>query len=87
MRFVGIDVASERHVVAMVDESGRVLLKTPFTEDADGYKKLLEVLRTPVDALVYVLAFPQGPGSFRPGLGRLIRRSGARAGGWPCPAG
>ena len=67
MRFVGIDVASERHVVAMVDESGRVLLKTPFTEDADGYKKLLEVLR--------------------PGLGRLIRRSGARAGGWPCPAG
>jgi transposase len=53
MRFVGIDVASERHVVAVVDESGRVLLKaTPFTEDADGYAKLLGALGAPTDALV-----------------------------------
>ena len=38
MRFVGIDVAAQRHVVAVVDETDRVLIKaTPFTEDADGY--------------------------------------------------
>jgi hypothetical protein len=53
MRFVGIDVAAERHVVAVVDEADRVLLKaTPFTEDADGYAKLLGVLGAPTDALV-----------------------------------
>jgi transposase len=53
MRFVGIDVAAERHVVAMVDESDRVLLKaTPFTEDAEGYAKLLGLLGAPTDALV-----------------------------------
>lgn len=53
MRFVGIDVAAERHVVAVVDETDRVLIKaTPFTEDADGYGKLLGVLGAPTDALV-----------------------------------
>jgi len=53
MRFVGIDVAAERHVVAVVDETDPVLLKaTPFTEDADGYAKLFEVLGVPTDALV-----------------------------------
>jgi transposase len=53
MRFVGIDVAAERHVVAVVDESGRVVLKaTPFIEDADGYAKLLGVLGGATDALV-----------------------------------
>jgi transposase len=53
MRFVGIDVAAERHVVAVVDESSRVLLKaTPFTEDADGYAKLLGVLGGASNALV-----------------------------------
>src|SRR4030095_13954719 len=42
MRFVGIDVAAERHVVAVVDETDRVLLKaTPVSEDAEGYAKLL----------------------------------------------
>jgi transposase len=56
MRFVGIDVAAERHVVAVVDESDRVLLKaTPFTEDAEGYAKLfgvLGVVGAPPEALV-----------------------------------
>jgi transposase len=53
MRFVGIDVAAERHVVAVVDETDRVVLKaTPFTEDADGYARLLGVLGAPTDALV-----------------------------------
>jgi transposase len=53
MRFVGIDVAAEQHVVAVVDESDRILLKaTPFIEDADGYAKLFGVLGAPTDALV-----------------------------------
>jgi transposase len=53
MRFVGIDVAAERHVVAVVDEADRVVIKaTPFSEDADGYTKLFEVLGGPTDALV-----------------------------------
>ena len=34
LRFVGIDVAAERHVVAVVDETGTILLRaTPVTED------------------------------------------------------
>ena len=38
MRFVGIDVAAERHVVAVVVETGAILLRaTPVTEDAPGY--------------------------------------------------
>src|SRR5262245_25774410 len=53
MRFVGIDVAAERHVVAVVDETDRVLLKaTPFSEDGEGYAKLLGLLGAPTDALV-----------------------------------
>jgi transposase len=53
MRFIGIDVAAEQHVVAMVDEPGRVILKpTVFTEDAEGYRVLFERLDAPGDALV-----------------------------------
>jgi hypothetical protein len=38
MRFVGIDIASETHVVAIVDDEGKTVLKpTPFDEDAVGY--------------------------------------------------
>ena len=44
MRFVGIDIAAEQHTVAVVDESGAVLLRaTPVTEDSIGYGKLLEL--------------------------------------------
>jgi hypothetical protein len=40
-------------VVAVVDETDRVLLKaTPFTEDAEGYAKLLGLLGAPTDVLV-----------------------------------
>jgi transposase len=43
MRFAGVDVASVTHVVALVDEDGKVLVKaTTFTEDAAGYEKLFE---------------------------------------------
>jgi hypothetical protein len=35
MRFAGIDIGSERHVVAIVDQSGAVVLKaTAIVEDA-----------------------------------------------------
>jgi transposase len=53
MRFVGIDIASETHMVAVVDERSEVVVKsTPFTEDAEGYARLLALLGDPVDTLV-----------------------------------
>ena len=53
MRFAGIDIGSERHVVAIVDQSGAVVLKaTPIMEDATGYKRLLELLGNASDCLV-----------------------------------
>lgn len=42
MRYIGIDIASENHVLAIVDEQGDVLQKpVGFTEDRTGYDKLL----------------------------------------------
>lgn len=53
MRFAGIDIASETHVVAIVDAECRVELKaTPFAEDATGYQKVLGVLGTPGEVLI-----------------------------------
>jgi transposase len=53
VRFAGIDIAAEKHFVAVADERGEVLVKpTAFTEDAGGYAKLLEALGTPGDLLV-----------------------------------
>jgi len=53
MRFVGIDVAAERHMVAAVDETEAVRLKpTPFSEDAEGYQQLLSLLNPATDTLV-----------------------------------
>lgn len=53
MRFVGIDVGAERHVVAGVDAVQAVLLKpTGFTEDAAGYQHLLTLLGPPTETLV-----------------------------------
>ncbi len=57
MRFAGIDIASETHVVAVVDERGEVGVKpTPFAEDASGYAKLLGLLGAPADVLVVMEA-------------------------------
>jgi transposase len=57
MRFAGIDVASEKHVVAVVDERSELLRKaTTFTEDAAGYKELLELLGAPDEVLVVMEA-------------------------------
>jgi len=53
MRFVGIDIASEKHVVAVVDEAGGVLVKpTGFGEDAGGYEKLFDLLGGTGEVLV-----------------------------------
>jgi transposase len=53
MKFIGIDIASEKHVVAVVDPEGTVLVKpTPFTEDLPGYEKLLGLIGPAEQALV-----------------------------------
>jgi transposase len=53
MRFAGIDIAAESHVVAVVDEGGQSLGKpVTFQEDAHGYRGLREVLGTPQDLFV-----------------------------------
>jgi transposase len=57
MRYAGIDIAAETHVLAVVDQAGTVLVKpTPFTEDAEGYTRLLDRLGPPTDVLVVMEA-------------------------------
>ncbi len=57
MRFVGIDIASETHVVAMVGEDQSVQLKpVSFKEDAAGYALLWEKLGSSEDTLVTIEA-------------------------------
>jgi transposase len=73
MRFVGIDVAAEKHVVAAVNEQGGVLLKpTSFTEDAPGYGKLREVLGPPSDTLVAL----EATGHYWQNLGAFLLAEG-----------
>ena len=53
MRFVGIDIASETHVLAVVAEDQSVLLKpVSFKEDAAGYELLWKKLGSAKDTLV-----------------------------------
>ncbi len=53
MKFVGIDVAAEKHCVATVGEQGEVLVKaTTFTEDATGYEVLRGLLGAAPGTLV-----------------------------------
>jgi transposase len=53
MRFAGIDIASETHYIAIVDEEGTPVVKArPFSEDAGGYQTLLELLGAPTDCKV-----------------------------------
>jgi transposase len=53
MRFAGIDIGSETHVVAVMDEAGGVLHKAePFGEVAAGYRRLREILGTSEDLVV-----------------------------------
>ncbi|MFI8875171.1 IS110 family RNA-guided transposase [Streptomyces sp. NPDC055243] len=44
MIYCGIDWAERTHDVALVDDSGRLLAKRHITDDATGYKLLLELL-------------------------------------------
>jgi len=53
MRFAGVDIASETHMVAVMDETGEVLVKpTTFREDTDGYAELIGLLDPPADVLI-----------------------------------
>ena len=53
MRFAGIDIASDAHVVAIVNADGAIEVKgTPFTEDAVGYQSALELLGPPGTVLI-----------------------------------
>lgn len=53
MRFIGIDIGSEKHFFAVVDQDGKVLRKaTPFLEDEAGYAKLRDAIGGGQDCLV-----------------------------------
>jgi transposase len=53
MRFAGIDVGAERHMLAMVGEKGEVLCRSsPFGEDESGYGHLFEMIGAPEGCLV-----------------------------------
>ncbi len=42
MRFIGIDIGSEKHAIAVVDENGAVVTKPVMcAEDAEGYRQLV----------------------------------------------
>lgn len=57
MHFVGIDIAAETHVFAILAEDGTVVAKpTPFTEDAEGHAKLLAALAGLAGVLVVMEA-------------------------------
>ena len=83
VRFAGIDIAAEKHFLAVLDEKREVVVKpTAFTEDAAGHVKLLELLGPPGDLLVAMEATghycreprsrcPRSPLSMRERLSRL----------------
>lgn len=53
MRFIGIDIGSDKHFFAVVDADGKVLRKaTPFLEDEAGYTKLRNALSSADGCLV-----------------------------------
>lgn len=57
MRYAGIDIASEQHCVAIMDAEQQLLLKpTTFTEDSEGYEKLVSLLGTPDDLVIVIEA-------------------------------
>jgi len=57
MRYVGIDIGSEKHAVTVVDGEGAVLSKArAFTEDRAGYEALFSALGEATDTLVVMEA-------------------------------
>lgn len=56
VRYAGIDIASEKHFVAVVDEVGEVVVKsTSLGEDAAGYAKLFELLGPAEDVAIVAM--------------------------------
>jgi len=56
MRYAGIDIASEKHFVAIVNEAQEVVVKaTSFAEDAAGYAKLFELLGAAEDMAIVAM--------------------------------
>jgi transposase len=53
MRFAGVDIAAETHLVAVVDETCEILVKpTAFAENAEGYSRLISLLGPPGEILI-----------------------------------
>jgi hypothetical protein len=53
MRYAGIDIASEVHMVAIVGDDSAISVKPiSFAEDATGYRKSFDLLGAPGDLLV-----------------------------------
>jgi transposase len=53
VRFAGIDIGAEQHVIAVVDDTGATIMKpTTFAENAGGYERVQSVLGDPKDVLV-----------------------------------
>ena len=66
MRFAGIDIASQTHVIVILDEANHVLVKpTPFHEDARGYEKLCRLLGSTHDVMIAMEATGQSRRSRR----------------------
>ena len=56
MKFAGIDIASEKHFVAVVDEASAVLEKsTGFAEDINGYERLFKLLGAAEDVALVAM--------------------------------
>jgi transposase len=57
MRWVGIDIGAEQHVVAALDETGATVIRpTSFAEDSGGYERLLSLLAKPDNCLIVMEA-------------------------------
>jgi hypothetical protein len=78
MKYAGVDIASEKHFVAVVDEAGAVIERSAsFAEDAVGYVKLFGVLG-PADG-VGIVALEATGTSGRTSSPPWLRRAGAAA--------
>ena len=80
MRYAGIDVGAERHMVAMVGEEGEVLCRSsPFGEDASGYAYLFELLGPAEGCLVALEATGHLAQPIRRFVRQGLRRRGAES--------
>ncbi len=53
MRVAGIDIGSEHHVLAVIDEAGKTVVRaTRLSEDAAGYERLFALLGDPAEVQV-----------------------------------